>query len=141
MDNFFNSSELLKVFDRNSQSEQNRQGSFLVYRWNVKRERESRDVFTDVSSIITATIWKYNNVVNAPSRFTSKEPVQTVKWFYRKHKKYVESKWPNIVNVTNKSMKILITWIKILLLTQTIYVVNRKVVVAFVQLCFDYNSQ
>ena len=106
-----------KIFWQNSQNEQNRQHSILVYRWNVRKERESHDVVIDVSFIIIATIWKYNNMVNALSKFASKELVQTVKWIDRKHKEYVESKRPNNINVTNKLMRVLIIWIKILLLT------------------------
>ena len=56
-------------------------------------------------------------MVNALSKFASKELVQTVEWIDRKHKEYVESKRPNNINVTNKLMKVLIIWIKILLLT------------------------
>ena len=78
-----------------------------------KEKRGSSDVVTDVSSNITAVLWKDNKVVNTISFFTAKQRIQQVKCFCHREKLRMNIEQLNIINQYNVSMEELISWIKI----------------------------
>ena len=53
------------------------------------------DVVTDVCSNITSVRWKDNKIVNAMSKFTGKEPIQSTKNFCKKQNKRVDTEQSN----------------------------------------------
>ena len=69
----------------------------------AKESRGTSDVLTDVLSSITAVRWKDNKIADALSKFTGKEPIQSVK--FGKQNKRVDIEKSNIINVYNKSME------------------------------------
>ena len=78
-----------------------------------KEKRGSLDVVTDVSSNITAVLWKDNKVVNTISVFTGKQPIQQAKCFSHREKLRMNIEQLIIINQYNMSMEELISSIKI----------------------------
>ena len=69
-----------------------------------KEKHGSSDEVTDVSSNITAVRWKGNELVNAISTFTGKQPIQQVKRYYHREKRRVDIGQPNITDQYDMSM-------------------------------------
>ena len=70
-----------------------------------QEKRGSSDVVTNVSSNITAVLWKDNKVVNATSTFTGKQPIQQAKRYCHREKRRVKIEQPNIINQYNMSIE------------------------------------